>query len=72
MAVFAISPGVYAQERDLSVRVAPAAVTIAAAVGASAKGPLGRMFNSSRELFLERYGDPDPSVGFFHHSCARG
>lgn len=69
MPVFAISPGVYSQEQDLSTRVTAIATTIASAVFASPKGSLTPFFISSSNAFLSQFGSPNLTFGYGHHSC---
>lgn len=67
---FYVSPGVYVQERDLSEIIPNIATTIAGLVGYSAKGNVDelQLITNSRQ-FIEEYGEPDPTTGYFHHTA---
>jgi len=69
MPTFALSPGSYLRENDISIRVSPIATSISALVLASDKGSLDLFFSSSNTNFLAQYGNPDTKLGFGHHSA---
>lgn len=69
MPTFAVSQGVYLQERDLTVRVNGIATSIAAMVFASDKGSTERFFISDRTNFLSQFGNPNTKISYGHHSA---
>lgn len=67
---YAASPGVYVNEIDLSDRVISSGTTIAAIVGASAKGPVNeRSLITSTQEFINVFGHPNPKISMMHYSA---
>lgn len=64
-----MSPGVYPQERDLSVTVPAVGTSTGALVGYSKRGSLDVRLITNRQQFIEEYGVPDPDTSFFHHTA---
>ena len=68
MPVF-LSPGVFVRETDLSQIIPTVASSSAAIVGASNRGPVNkRVLVTDVKQFIERFGEPDTSVGFMHYA----
>jgi phage tail sheath protein FI len=64
------SAGVYVNELDLSQRVAAASSSIAAIVGESVRGPVGkRTLVTSSKQFLFTFGSPNAAKTYMHY-CA--
>lgn len=64
------SAGVYVQEIDNSQRVQAVSTSIGAVVGLSRKGPVGApKLITSNQNFLQTFGDPDVTQGYFHYSA---
>jgi hypothetical protein len=64
------SAGVYVQETDLSQRIQSAGLSVGAIVGRAVKGPVNEtILVTSVKEFIERFGKPDPKLGFLHYSA---
>ena len=64
------SAGVYVSEIDLSQRVAAASSSIAAIVGESLRGPVGkRTLVTDTKRFLSTFGSPNAALTYMHY-CA--
>ena len=65
-----LSPGVYSKETDLSDIVTSIATTTAGIVGYSAKGDTTQLrLITNKQQFIQEYGEPNPSTGYFHYSA---
>jgi len=67
---FYLSPGVFTRERDLSNIIPNIATTTAAIVGYSTKGDKDNIkLITTPQQFVEEYGEPNATNGYFHHSA---
>lgn len=64
MAIFAISPGVYSEERLISDQADGVNDTTGAIIVKTNKGPLELTLINNRTTLLNRYGNPDITLGY--------
>jgi len=69
MSTFFLSSGVYPAELDLSGTNAPISTSIGAISFGSRQGTLERVLIQSPSVYIDEYGNGDPSFGFGHYSA---
>jgi phage tail sheath protein FI len=67
---FYLSPGVFVKEKDISEIVPTIATTSAAVVGYAVKGSIDDfVLVTNTQQFIDEFGEPDPTLGYFHYSA---